>query len=196
MIWGNGRISLARPVHAGGEAKSLQLGGTRLWSDEEFDLSGAVDMLERRITKCADSVLLTCTRAVLQKVVAQSLDEERLDDRIFGAVLGRAEQKGLIDEMLVGSKNDKPFRAYFSTQNTARVHGCLGRATTLLARKGRLQVRELESELFKIRQYNTWSCASHFLSRLSYLGTARALDQMTFEYVDLSKLRYASDSRR
>jgi hypothetical protein len=188
MDWEGTRISLSRPRNAPGPVESIQLGGTKLWSAGDFDLGAAVDCLERHITECAEINLLTSTRAVIKKQVAQCLGQDSLDDRVFGAVLGQVQRKGVIDELLLASRYDRPFRAYFGTVNGTQVRGWLDAAKTMLRERKQLQVRDLESRMVVSRRYNSWSSALHILAHLSYLGIARQLDSMTFAFVDVSKL--------
>lgn len=160
----------------------MRLGGTTLWASDPQILESAVDALSQAI-QATTGTFLTCTKAVLKKNVAQSVAYELPDDRIFNAVLGKCLRQGMLDELMVSSINDKPFRVLFSQHQRMALLDAISIAKIHLSNETRSVVRDVEARIFRSRAYSTWSSTSHVLGHLSYAGFARQIDGMTYELV-------------
>lgn len=154
---------------------SLKLGGTTVWGENEHVLEAGIRELKASIEQTAASHL-TIIRPVLKKLVAQSLESVEMDDKVFSAVLGAALRSGRLDSVACSSINDRPYRILIHVSQSARWREASDTALELLKKQGMLRIRDLESEIFGVRAYNTYSSTSHVLARLNYLGIVRLAD--------------------
>lgn len=166
---------------------STRFGGTVLWAPTEASLVRGLVTLQAAIESTCTQ-FLSCARPILRARVTQILGLDEIDDRVFGAVVGRLQSLGKVSELLVFSKTDKVFRAYYSTSHRARILDAIEAGRKLLSNRDRVLVKDLEGSLFPERAYNTWSSAQHILGHLSFVGIATQLDNMTFSRVDLEGL--------
>jgi hypothetical protein len=159
---------------------SVKLGGTNVWARNAAALDDGIRDLSRSI----EAVLLnhlTAARAVLKKQVQNHLGD--LDDRVFGAVLGMCERTAHVDELVVCSMRDRPYRAYFHGSRVAALEHALQLARSALTSADSVQVRELESLIFGAHRYNTWSSSAHVLGHLAYTGSAEEFERGVFRQV-------------
>jgi hypothetical protein len=166
---------------------NARFGGTVIWAPSQPKLVNALGSLQASINSvCAG--FLSCGRPVLRAKVTEELGLDEIDDRVFGAVLGRLQCLGAVGELLVFSKSDKIFRVYYASANEQKLAAAIKEGRKLLAKKQRVLVKDLEQLLFPRREYNTWSAAQHVLGHLSYVGVATQVDDMTFSHLNLDKM--------
>jgi hypothetical protein len=173
------RASLIASTSGSAEAAHVQMGGITLWAEDAKTLAAGVLEFQRAISQVAQSHLST-TRAVLKKLVREALGGERLEDRVFSAVLGSVLRSGDIDTVICASKYDKGYRVYVhQAQQQAWASAC-SKALDLCRERGIISVRELETAIFGERRYNTWSSASHVLAYLTYRGPIQPAEDDSF----------------
>ena len=161
-----------RPSRRGTSSASLKLGGVTVWGENEDALAAAIGELKDSIEQTAASHL-TIVRSVLKKLVVQHLECTDLDDKVFSAVLGAALRGGRLDSVVCSSTNDKAYRFLMHVSQSARWQHARDTALELLRDHGTLRIRDLESNIFGARAYNTYSSTAHVLARLNYLGIVR-----------------------
>lgn len=161
------------------DCASRRLGGITIWAPNEEILNTGLRTLTDAI-RSTGSTFLTCTRAVLKKQVEEATDSGPIEQKIFGATLGRLMSLGEADDLIVASKNDKYYRAILWRKRVGDFTKALQTAHTLLASRQVLKVKDLETAIFGGRRFNTWSSASHVLGHLNYKGAAIQIDDMTY----------------
>ncbi len=185
-VWKDGVIMTRRAdldescVHS--EVIGKKFGGVTLWAANEEQFSSALNALRAGIEYVA-SMYLTTTKNVLRKKVEEHLKTERIEDRVFSAILGWSLRIGNLDTLICSSINDRPFRVIIHPVQLVRWAGALNLATGMLLKQDILLIRELEAKLFGARAYNTWSSTAHVLSYLNYKGTVKQLDEFSFQSV-------------
>jgi hypothetical protein len=184
-MWQGHAIKTSRPDAALGsvdEYVSLKLGGTTLWAPTPQILnSGVSDLLH--LLKQATSSFLTATRPVLKKSIEDLLDTEKIDEKVFGACLGASMRLGELDELIVFSENDRPYRVSVHSSQKVRLLNSIYLAKNLLQAQEKVTIKELEAKVFGRRAYNTWSSCAHIFGHLSFIGFAASIDRMTYEIV-------------
>lgn len=124
---------------------------------------------------------MSVTRSVLQKLVSDTLGE-RLEKRVFGAVLGSRIRAAQFQALLCEAELGSEFRVFIHVTQIERFHAGMSQALQMLRSARSLMVKEVEGALFPARAYNTWSSASHLLARHAFEGRAEYVDRMTFRF--------------
>jgi len=163
------RLATNRQNLSAREATCRKLGGVTVWAETVSDLDFGLRSLSDAISLCA-APHLSITKSVLRKLVRDHLAESNIADRLFSAVLGATLRQGVLDAMVCGSENDRPYRILIHSSQIQHMTQALDTAETMLRRESILDVPRLEKVIFGRRSYNTWSSTSHLLARLSYLG--------------------------
>ncbi len=154
----------------------MSLGATTIYAPSETILQMEVEMIADAIYRSAAGYL-SMTRNVLGKLSREKAGIDRIERRLFGAVLGRQLRLGRLESIVCSSIHGKLFRVFVNSENVEKFRASLATAREILWDKSVLQVQTLEKEIFGRRSYNTWSSSSHLLARLVYMGVAEQIDK-------------------
>ena len=168
-------LSRNESLEADGGAQ-INFGGTTIYAPNEAILQNEAEMIADAI-HLSGAGFLSMTRNVLGKLAREKAGIDRIETRLFGAVLGRQLRLGQLESMVCSSINGKLFRVYVHPDNVEKFRRSVATARKLLWENTVLQVQLLEKEIFGRRSYNTWSSSSHLLARLIYVGVAEQIDK-------------------
>lgn len=174
------RLTSGRPVNPEKNAISEKIGGTTVWAPSAADLQSGLQALTLSIDGVARTHL-TAVRSVLKTLVQGEIGN--VDDRVFGAVLGRCQRFAILDELLVLSRGERLYRAYFHRCEKHKVQSAVRAAGEALADRNEIPVKDFEIVIFGARSYNTWSSASHCLGHHAYTGFAEEVEPGLFRRV-------------
>ena len=154
----------------------MNFGATTIYAPNEAILQKEIEMLADIIYRSAAGYL-SMTRNVLGKLTRERAGIDRIEKRLFGAVLGRQLRLGQLESIVCSSIHGKHFRVYVHPDNVERFRDSLATARKLLWENSVLQIQKLEKEIFGRPSYNTWSSSSHLLARLVFVGVAEQIDK-------------------
>lgn len=169
----------SRSIQAEAEADSvaqLHMGATTVYGPNEVVLHKEIEVLAKAIRQSALQHICLA-KNVLGKLARERVGVDRIEKRLFGAILGYQLRLGRLETIVCSSLHNKILRVYVHPEKLKDFRLALEAATELLEKRDVLSVSELESKLFGGRRYNTWSCASHILARLIYIGIAEYIDK-------------------
>lgn len=159
---------------------SLRLGGVTIYARTQSELDQAVCTIGGAIDHCA-SVHSSLRRVTLKSQVTSYLSI-KVDERVFGAILGSQLKIGILDSIPCASIMDKVFRVYVHKQQLDAFQGNQVKAAAELKRRGVAHIRDMEEILFQERQWGTFDSTIHIMARLVQVGRACYLDKKSFRW--------------
>jgi hypothetical protein len=161
-----------------GTRASLRLGGVTIYAPGDQELADGFKMVADAINQCSESHL-TLMRVTLKSEVQGHLNV-KVDNTVFGAILGYQLRLGILDSIPCAAVSGKVFRTYVHNQQVDRFCDHLEATTAELRLRHMVQVPDIEEKLFGQRRWGTWSSAFHILARLVQIGRACYVDEMSF----------------
>lgn len=157
-----------------------RLGGVTIYARSDEELRRLCD----DVTTAIDRVIqahASLTRSHLEWQVQKEI-KNRIDRRVFGALLGAALRRGIIDQIPCAAESGKVFRVYIHATSRSLFDDRLVAVIARLRKDRVLPVRVVRDVLFPLGGWGTWSSASHILARLALRGSAKYVDAKTFAW--------------
>jgi len=126
-------------------------------------------------------LLASLDRKVLRTLVCDRLGQ-RVDDRLFGAVLGSQMRLGLIEAVGCAAISGKVFRVLINVNLLQVFQQRMLEIQERLRKCRVVTVADVRNQYFPGREWGTWSAAHHLLARLAQTGGAVYVDNRTFEW--------------
>jgi hypothetical protein len=161
-----------------GSYAELTLGGMTLYAPRMDGLLTAVERVAAAIEISSKSNLLVA-RNLLQKLAEQNLGEE-LNERIYGAVLGKTLRLARVLAIPCLTINARVMRMYIHPSNLAIYQSKLKSLRASLDNGTAVSTDAAQLTCFPERGWSTKFIAKQLLSRLAYTGEAVFVDQDLF----------------
>ena len=159
---------------------SFRLGGVTVYGPNEEQLRSGLEALATAIERSSKQHP-SLTRTTLNSLVRSDIGFE-VDKRIFGAVLAWRLRLGHIDSIPCAAVSGKVYRVLVHGEQWLPFVSRLDFVKRQLRTHRVLQVHDAQQQLFRYRQWGTWSAASHLLAHLVQMGNACYLDSKTFAW--------------
>lgn len=158
----------------------VRLGGITVYAATERGLQDGLKLLAEATVE-QSRILASLDRKVLRKLVCDTLGE-RVDDRLFGAVLGSQMRLGLIEAVGCAAISGKMFRVLINVDLLEVFQQRLLEVREKLRKCRIVTVGDVRNHYFPGREWGTWSAANHLLARLAQMGCAAYVDSHTFAW--------------
>jgi hypothetical protein len=172
-------LSTRRPADDAA-VRSVQLGGVAIYASERVDLDALVEELGEVLCE-ASSRHLSLDRGSLRKVMSELVGTQ-VEDRIFGALLGRALRLGHIVSVPCLSEGSRVFRVHVAAPRLAEFESARSQLAKRAAETTIVSVTETERLILGQRRWGTWSSASHLLASAAERGQLVRLDKQLFRW--------------
>jgi hypothetical protein len=157
----------------------IQLGGITLYAADEARLRRGIDRVSQAILTGISSHP-SLDRKLLLSVTA-TLMGERLDQRVFDAVLGSQLRMGHLDRLPAISPSGSVFRILVAAERREQFDLHCRDVADWARRDGRVTIKAVRLRYFG-DGWGAWSSAAHIVARLALIGAVRFIDRYSFAW--------------